>query len=87
MIAKPDIKDLTIGQLGEWLTRKGIAAYRAGQILRWIYKRQADGFDEMSDLSKNLRETLDGCFTIDRLQKVQVDISEDGSRKFLFGQR
>ena len=49
MIAKPDIKDLTIGQLGEWLTRKGIAAYRAGQILRWIYKRQADGFDEMSD--------------------------------------
>jgi 23S rRNA (adenine2503-C2)-methyltransferase len=85
MIAKPDIKDLTLGQLREWLARKGVAAYRAGQILRWTYKRQADSFEEMSDLSKELRQMLDGCFRIDRLQKVQVDISVDGSRKFLFG--
>lgn len=85
MIVKPDIKDLTIGQLREWLARQGIAAYRGGQILRWVYRRQADQFDQMTDLSKSVREKLAGNFTIDRLQKVQVDTSVDGSRKYLFG--
>jgi 23S rRNA (adenine2503-C2)-methyltransferase len=84
MILKPDIKDLTIGQLHEWLARQGIAAYRAGQILRWVYNRQADCFDQMTDLSKSVRDKLAGNFTIDRLQKVQVDTSVDGSRKYLF---
>ena len=85
MIVKPDIKNLTIGQLREWLAQHGIAAYRAGQILRWIYSRQADRFDQMTDLSKSVREKLTANFSIDRLQKVQVDTSVDGSRKYLFG--
>lgn len=85
MIVKPDIKDLTIGQLREWLARQGIAAYRGVQILRWVYRRQADQFDQMTDLSKSVREKLAGNFAIDRLQKVQVDTSVDGSRKYLFG--
>ena len=45
MIGKPDIKDLSLGQLQEWLAQQGIAAYRGGQILRWINGRQADTFD------------------------------------------
>ena len=85
MILKSDIKNLTIGQLREWLAQHGIAAYRAGQILRWIYNRQADRFDQMTDLSKSVREKLTENFSIDRLKKVQIDTSVDGSRKYLFG--
>jgi 23S rRNA (adenine2503-C2)-methyltransferase len=56
MIGKPDIKDLSLGQLQEWLAQRGIAAYRGGQILRWIYGRQVDSFEQMTDLSKTDRE-------------------------------
>ena len=48
-----DILDLSRPQLAEWLTEHGIAPYRAGQILRWIYLRQKDRFDDMTDLSKD----------------------------------
>ena len=85
MITKPDIKDVTTGQLYEWLSQQGVAAYRAGQILRWIYKRQVDRFEQMSDLSKVLRDKLSSDFSHERLRKIEVATSVDGSRKYLFG--
>ena len=85
MIGKPDIKDLSLGQLQEWLAQKGIAAYRGGQILRWIYGRQVDSFEQMTDLSKTDREKLENQFEIGRLTMQQVEVSRDGSRKYLFG--
>ena len=85
MIARTDIKDLTNGQLLEWLSERGVEAYRTGQILRWIYKRQVDSFDQMTDLSQAVRDKLTAEFTIDRLRKMHVDTSVDGSRKYLFG--
>ena len=85
MIVKPDIKNLTVGQLREWLALQGIAAYRAGQILRWVYNRQTDRFDHMTDLSQADREKLTANFSINRLQKVRIEVSADGSRKYLFG--
>jgi len=87
MIEKPAIQDLTLAQLSDWLGQRGIAAYRAGQILRWIYGRQADCFSAMTDLGKALRNLLDDEFVIGRLQKLQVETSVDGSRRYLFGLR
>ena len=69
MIGKPDIKDLSLGKLEEWLAQRGIAAYRGGQILRWVYGRQVDTFEKMTDLSKTDREKLENHFTIGRLAK------------------
>ena len=85
MSEKQDIKDLTGEDLIEWLKWKKVAPYRAGQILRWIYSRQIDSFDDMTDLGKALRRTLASHFSIDRFKILQVDESEDGSRKYLFG--
>lgn len=85
MIEKPDIKDLTPQQLGDWLKRRGMAPYRAGQILRWIYSRQADTFETMTDLSKAMRAQLARDFSIGRLAVLKVAVSADGSRKYLFG--
>ncbi len=85
MMAKPDIKDITGEQLTTWLEKGGISPYRTGQILRWIYKRQADSFEQMTDISKEIRSRLSLHFTIGRPEKIRVEQSEDGSKKYLFG--
>ncbi len=80
---KTDIKELTHDQLISWLKARGIAAYRAAQILKWVY-RQADTFEVMTDLGKDIREQLSRNFTIQRLEKSDMETSRDGSRKYLF---
>jgi 23S rRNA (adenine2503-C2)-methyltransferase len=82
---KKDIKDLTRDELASWLLDIGEKPYRLGQIYRWIYVRQVDSFDEMTNLGKPLREQLAGYFSIDRLIKEQVETSSDGSVKYLYG--
>jgi 23S rRNA (adenine2503-C2)-methyltransferase len=81
---KKDIKELTKDQLVSWLENKGVKPYRAGQILKWIYLRQSDTFDIMTDLGKEIRTLLSRHFTINRLEKVCIETSQDGSKKYLF---
>jgi 23S rRNA (adenine2503-C2)-methyltransferase len=81
---KIDIKDLTKDQLVEWLKERKIAGYRAAQILKWVYLRQHDTFDRMSDLGKDVRSLLSDHFRICRLHRLHIETSRDGSRKYLF---
>jgi 23S rRNA (adenine2503-C2)-methyltransferase len=84
MIPKIDIKEMSTDQLAAWLDKHGIASYRAAQILRWIYLRQADAFDRMTDLSKENRKLLFSHFSIGRLETIRIEKSRDGSKKYLF---
>jgi 23S rRNA (adenine2503-C2)-methyltransferase len=81
---KTDIKELTREQLASWLEDRDIENYRAGQILKWIYNRQANTFDIMTNLGKEIRKLLSLNFTINRLDRIQIERSRDGSRKYLF---
>jgi 23S rRNA (adenine2503-C2)-methyltransferase len=81
---KKSILDFSREQLSVWLTDSGVAGYRADQIFKWIYLRQADDFDVMTDITKGFRERLSQEFTIDRLKVNQVETSRDGTRKYLF---
>jgi len=81
---KMDIKALSRDQLASWLQDHDIKPYRAFQILKWIYLRQADTFDAMTDLGKNIRALLSNHFTINRLEKIHIETSQDGTRKYLF---
>jgi 23S rRNA (adenine2503-C2)-methyltransferase len=81
---KTDIKDLTNDQLVLWLESKGLEPYRAAQILKWIYLRQTDTFDIMTDVGKEIRKLLSRHFSIARLEKAQIETSQDGSKKYLF---
>ncbi|MBW2642674.1 MAG: 23S rRNA (adenine(2503)-C(2))-methyltransferase RlmN, partial [Deltaproteobacteria bacterium] len=81
---KTDIKELTIDQLVLWLESKDLEPYRAVQILKWIYLRQADTFDIMTDVGKETRELLSHHFSIARLVKARIETSQDGSKKYLF---
>ena len=55
---KTDIKSLTLSELTEEIGKLSLPAYRAGQIYKWLHVRGANSFDEMSDLSKELRVRL-----------------------------
>ena len=81
---KSDIKELTKDELIEWFAERGMPSYRAGQVHKWLYLRQADSFEEMTDLGKALRQLLTENFGIHRLEVAQVQTSTDGTRKFLF---
>lgn len=73
--------------LAEHLTEIGVPAreirMRVNQLWHWIYHRGAQSFDEMLNVSKVLRATLDESFTLARPEIVSEQISKDGTRKWL----
>ncbi len=83
-ILKKNILEFSRDQLISWLTGREVAAYRADQIQKWVYLRQADSFDVMTDISKEIRALLSQHFVIERLEAEKIETSRDGSRKYLF---
>ena len=81
---RPDIKDLSFDQLIVWLKSHGLKSYRAVQIFKWVYIRQVDTFDEMTDLRKDVRQMLTDNLVISRLENVKTEESKDGTKKILF---
>jgi len=77
---KKIIQDLTKQELSELIK----PAFRAKQIYNWIYHKYASSFEEMKNLPKEMRETLDSEYTISPLKQVMVQNSKDGSRKYLY---
>jgi 23S rRNA (adenine2503-C2)-methyltransferase len=84
-VERINILNVSRDQLVDWLADRGIAAYRAGQILKWIHRRQKDDFVEMSDIAKGVRAILPQHFRVPRLEIRAVQTSADGTRKYLFG--
>ncbi|MEP6355108.1 MAG: 23S rRNA (adenine(2503)-C(2))-methyltransferase RlmN [Hyphomicrobiales bacterium] len=56
---------------------------RASQLWHWLYIRGAKTFDEMTNISKDLRLQMADAFTIDRPEIISEQISTDGTRKWL----
>jgi 23S rRNA (adenine2503-C2)-methyltransferase len=56
---------------------------RVGQLWSWIYVRGATDFNDMSDVSKELRATLARAYCLDRPEIVTEQVSVDGTRKWL----
>ena len=55
---KTNLLGLSQGDLEQFLAALGEKPFRARQIMQWIYQREVDDFDEMTDLSKALRARL-----------------------------
>ena len=81
---KQNILELDRDALVSWLADRRIESYRSDQILKWLYTRQADSFDRMTNLSKDMRALLTDHFTIDRLKSKHIATSKDGTRKYVF---
>ncbi len=85
MADKINIKNLSPIDIEEFIASKGLEPYRAQQIGKWLYQKRAISFDDMTDLSKELREVLKESFTLDcALELSGEQLSTDGTRKFLF---
>ena len=56
---------------------------RVGQLWSWIYARGASSFEEMSDVSKELRAALARAYSLARPEIVTEQVSADGTRKWL----
>ncbi|WP_026523233.1 23S rRNA (adenine(2503)-C(2))-methyltransferase RlmN [Butyrivibrio sp. MB2005] len=82
---KIDIKSLTKEELTNKIKEMGESGFRAGQIYDWMHKKQARSFDEMTNLSKALRDKLatECDFVSLRIERVQ-ESAIDGTRKYLF---
>jgi len=62
----------------------GLPKFRARQLHSWIYAKYAASFDEMTDLSAELRAKLAEISTVSLLEMVHLQVSKDGTRKYLF---
>ena len=79
-----DIKSMSPEELTAWFKEQGEPAFRAKQVFRWLY-RGVTSFEEMSDLSKALRQKLaETCFiTAPKVARKQVS-AQDGTIKYLW---
>jgi len=85
---KIDLKGLCLPELEAFLGDLGAAeAYRARQIARWIFQKHVSRIQDMTNLSKPLRQQLDHTAYISSLRPEKTAVSCDGSKKFLFKTR
>ncbi|TCI37395.1 MULTISPECIES: 23S rRNA (adenine(2503)-C(2))-methyltransferase RlmN [Exiguobacterium] len=82
--AKPSLYSLTYPELEQWLIDAGEKAFRAKQLYDWMYVKRVTSFDDMTNLSKPLREKLDASFQLTTLKELVRQESQDGTIKFLF---
>lgn len=81
---KKDIRKLTLAQLKDVLVEQGEQGFRAKQIYEWLWKKSAQSFDEMTNLSKKTREVLNDTFEIRAVQVEEKQVSSDRTIKSSF---
>ena len=79
-----NIKDYNLEELKEELVAIGEKKYRAEQIFKWIYVDKVKKFDEMTNLSVELREKLKENYTMCNYKILRKQESSDGTKKYLF---
>lgn len=67
-----------------WLKEQGEPAFRADQLMGWLYHKRVTDFGLMSNLSRELRQRLQDSFSLEALDTITVQQSADGTVKFLF---
>lgn len=82
---KKDLKSMTLEELKDYMTtvlkEKG---FRAQQIFQWLHQKNVTSFQEMKNLSQNLRERLEETAYIEKITPVAKRRSKDGTIKYLF---
>lgn len=82
---KKDIKSLSLEELSAQIKDLGLPKFRAGQIFEWLHKYGVSSFDEMTNLSKELRASLSNDFYIaDCIIEEKYISSIDSTVKYLF---
>ena len=80
-----NIKDYDLNELKQELINIGEKPFRAEQIFKWLYVEKVHSFDEMTNLSLELREKLKQNYEMCNYTVVRKLESKDGTKKYLFG--
>ncbi|QIB49685.1 23S rRNA (adenine(2503)-C(2))-methyltransferase RlmN [Pseudomonas sp. OIL-1] len=80
---KINLLGLTQPKMEAFFEQLGEKRFRAGQIMKWIHHCGVDSFDDMTNISKALREKLRAVAEIRGPEVVSEDISKDGTRKWV----
>ena len=78
---KIDIRGLSEDQIIEFFEKKGFDSYRGRQVYEWIWRKSCYSFDDMTNISKDLRDVLDNHFVINHIQVDKIQKSFDGTIK------
>lgn len=82
---KKDIKSLSLDEILTWIKANELPAYRAKQIYEWLHKYGVADFSEMSNISKDLKNSLSNEFYISVCSVKDKFVSAvDGTVKYLF---
>lgn len=76
-----NIKDYNIEELKKEIAEIGEKPYRAEQIFKWIYKDNVTSFDDMTNLSLDLREKLKQNYNLCIFKILRKQVSEDRNNK------
>ena len=79
-----NIKDYNLEELKQELENLGEKKFRAEQIFKWLYQEKVKSFDEMTNLSLELREKLKENYTMCNFNILKKQKSKDGTIKYLF---
>jgi 23S rRNA (adenine2503-C2)-methyltransferase len=80
-VVKKDIRKMTLAQLEEFFLTAGEKKFRAKQVYEWLWNKSLKNFDDMSNLSKPVRELLKANFSIDHIHVDLMQHSVDGTIK------
>ena len=81
---RKNIKNYDLDNLKEELKNLGEKPFRAEQIFKWLYQDKVTSFDEMTNLSLDLRKKLDENYSMGLFKIVKKLESVDGTKKYLF---
>lgn len=84
MTERIDIKSKTIEELKELLTAWGEKPFRASQIFGWLHEKRVSSYEEMTNISKVLRERMETECELTTIKEIDRLESVDGTKKFLF---
>ena len=80
---KTNLLGLSVSKLGDFFKQLGEKRFRATQMVKWIHQMGECDFDQMTNLSKSLREKLHETAEIRLPEVVSCQDSNDGTRKWL----
>ena len=75
---------MTLDELTAVAVELGLPRFAGRQLCEWLYRKQADTFDAMTNLSKAARERLTAAYDIGATPSSKVQVSADGTKKYLY---
>ena len=81
---KKTLLGMTLSELKDAVVELGMPSFTGGQIAKWLYQQHVVSIDEMTNISKTNRQTLEEHYTVGVMVPIDSQHSKDGTVKYLF---